>query len=113
MSVRSKRSKEGYYMLDHRASPGLTEFHTWVDKLPPGSGSSLFEAPTFTCSHCIRIVVMEPARTRDREHCFGCHHDICDECGVIYAKTRVCCSFKRMAESSLEAAAQESNIKEL
>jgi len=113
MTVRSKRSREGYMMLDHRASPGLSEFHTWNDDLPPGSLTGLFEGPTYTCSHCTRVVVMEPQRTRERSFCMGCAHNICDDCGAIYAKTLACASFKKMAESRMEAAAVESNIKEL
>jgi hypothetical protein len=113
MSVHSKRSKEGYFMLDHRASPGLTEFHTWDAELPPGCGSGLFEAPTYTCSHCIRVVVIEPKRTRDRGFCFKCHHQVCDECEEIRIRTGECVPFRQLAEESLEKDAQDKLIKEI
>jgi len=111
--MKSKRSTEGYLLIDHRNSPGVSDAAVWHCDLPPGAGQGLFEAATYTCSHCLYVVVIEPKRTRDRAHCMGCHHDICDACGVIYAKTLACSSFKRKAESVLEAAAQIVNIKEL
>ena len=44
------------------------------------SGGGLFEAATTTCSHCQRIVVLNPDRTRERGYCRKCVHYICDEC---------------------------------
>lgn len=61
----------GYIEIDHRAG-GIAP-----DGLPKH-----FEADTYTCSHCQRIVVMNPARKRERYKCNGCSHHICDECAV-------------------------------
>jgi len=61
----------GYLEVDHRA----------VDTLPPGVVKH-FEADTYTCSHCERVVVLNPARTRERYKCGGCKHHICDDCAA-------------------------------
>lgn len=61
-------------MVDHRASPGLGPKGS-----PLGEGS-LFEAATYTCSHCQKIVVLNPIRIRERGYCPKCDHYICDLC---------------------------------
>ena len=84
--MRTKRSHEGYMMLDHRASPGVVGSDHF---LPVGEGQQ-FEAPTYTCSHCGTIVIVNPDRTRAREWCSGCDHYICDRCGGVKKATGVC-----------------------
>lgn len=69
----SKRSHEGYVMVDQRAS-----------------GHGLFESASITCSHCHRVVVLNPDRTRPREYCSKCDHYICDGCGAIRKQTGEC-----------------------
>jgi hypothetical protein len=61
--MRSKRSLEGELTIDER-----------------GSGGKLFESPTVTCSHCQRVVILNPDRSRPRGHCWKCDHYICDTC---------------------------------
>lgn len=80
--MRLKSSREGYLLVDHRASPGL----------PKGFMRSLglegFDVPegkavdgaTLTCLHCGVVVVKLPDRTRERGHCFKCDGYICDGC---------------------------------
>lgn len=58
----SKRSNEGYLLVDNRLS-----------------GGTLFESATITCKHCQQIVVLNPDRTRPRGYCRGCDHYICDK----------------------------------
>jgi hypothetical protein len=81
--MQSKRSQEGYLMIDHRASPGLPEKVAIASGYDPklcGEGK-LFEAATLTCGHCKVSVVKNPLRTRARETCEKCsHHYICDIC---------------------------------
>jgi hypothetical protein len=111
--MKSKRSHEGYLLLDHRGSPGIPESDISAVGLPPGSGQGMFEAPTYTCAHCQRVVIIEPRRTRERSWCKSCDHYICDDCGVIYAKTLACASFRKLGEAVIEAAALHLNIKEI
>lgn len=42
------------------------------------SGGTLEESATVTCSHCQRVVVLNPLRTRERHYCRKCDHYICD-----------------------------------
>ena len=72
--LRSQRSREGYLLIDHSASPGTAS-------VPEGAR---LEASTMTCSHCNRVVLLNPMRTRDRGFCFKCNHYVCDspECNI-------------------------------
>lgn len=111
--MHSKRQTEGYLMIDHRNAPPLPDEHIAISGLPPGCGIGLFETPTYTCSHCTRVVVMNPLRTRDRTYCLGCDHHICDTCGGVLKQTGVCKTFKQLADEMLEAAVQSQSIKEI
>lgn len=100
-------------MIDHRSTLGVSAEAVALVGLPVGAGSGLFEAPTFTCSHCPRIVVLHPMRTRERGHCVKCDHYICDSCEAIRVATGVCRPFKQQAEELQEALAKASLIKEI
>lgn len=65
----TKRSQESYLLIDHSSAPG-------AGLVGPGRK---FESATITCSHCQRIVILNPDRTRARGHCRKCDHYICDE----------------------------------
>lgn len=74
--------REGYLMIDHRASPGLPEDiarRTGLDPRYTGEGK-LLEGATLTCSHCKTTVFKNPLRTRERAYCSKCDHYICDLC---------------------------------
>lgn len=75
--------REGYLMIDHRASPGIPEdvaIKAGLDPKLVGEGK-LLEYPTLTCSHCKVVVVKNPLRTRERANCVKCgNHYICDGC---------------------------------
>lgn len=83
--MNSERSREGYLMIDHRASPGLPEDIARATGLDPkycGEGK-MFEAATLTCSHCKAVVVKNPLRVRERSKCSRCgYHYICDLCAA-------------------------------
>ena len=107
----SKRSKEGYLLLDHRAAHGIVPDAIMVrDGLPPGAGVGLFESPTFTCSHCQCVVVMNPKRTRERGYCRGCDSYLCDPCTARRAKDFTCKTFNQAADEYLNALARNSSI---
>jgi hypothetical protein len=87
MPIHSKRSLEGYLLLDNRLS-----------------GGGVIEVPTLTCSHCQRQVIVNPGRTREREYCATCDHYICDECGAA-KKAGAGCKTMAQVFDELEAAA--------
>lgn len=75
--------REGYLMVDHRASPGLSAEEARLagyDPLMCREGK-LLEMATLTCSHCKCTVVKSHQRTRERPSCAKCGgHYICDIC---------------------------------
>lgn len=97
----SQRAKEGYLFIDHSQTQGLSDEMVAAVGLPAGAGKGVFEAPTYTCSHCNGVVIMNPDRKRDRAYCTGCDHLICDNCGVIRAQTRKCKTFKQLVDEVL------------
>lgn len=84
MSPFWQRSNEGYLMLDHRASPGLTEAEARRLGYDPQSvrEGRLLETATYTCPHfpCGTIVILNPNRQRERAFCRSCNAYICDNC---------------------------------
>ena len=86
----SKRSREGYLLIDNRNSPGVPAEQMRTTGLPSDAGRGLFESATVTCSHCHRIVVLNPDRTRERAYCSQCDYYLCDACGAARAHTGDC-----------------------
>jgi hypothetical protein len=100
----SKFSKEGYLSIDHRDSPGLPDEAVHRAGLPPGAGRGVFECPTYTCTHCCTVVILNPVRRRDRAYCAKCDRYICDACGAAMAASGVCKPFAQIVEEVQEAA---------
>lgn len=93
----SKNSAQGYVRIDNQESPGFTEADAPRRSILPFAGAGkLFECATNTCSHCDRVVIRNPNRTRPRGHCRACDYFICDPCDAIYFLTSECrCRNKR------------------
>ncbi len=100
----SKRDLEGYFMMDHRHANPVPDHLLRAAGLPANAGRGLFEAPSYTCSHCQRQVIVNPDRSRERAYCRGCDHYICDECGARRALTLECKTFKQIVDEVLTAA---------
>lgn len=95
----SERSLEGYLMIDHRESPGLDH-----PLLGPGS---FLEAPTRNCSHCERLVVLNPRRNRERARCRKCFKYLCDGCGTTHKLTGECYSMAQRIDDFVNKAAKQ------
>lgn len=81
--------QQGYVLVDHRASPGLTEAEARMFGYEPSlcKEGKIFEADTMGCSHCGGVAVKSPTRIRPRASCAACgHHYICDGCAYIAAQ---------------------------
>ena len=102
--MKSKRSHEGYLLIDNRFTQGVDEKAVAAVGLPVGAGMGLFEAPTITCSHCQKVVVVNPLRNRERAFCRKCDHYICDGCGAVAAVTGVCRTMKQIVDEVQERA---------
>lgn len=108
----SKRSQEGYLMLDHRNSPGITQAdlltipasHRHLFQATKG----LFESPIIRCCHCGTMVMINPDRTRARGFCSPCNHYRCDSPLCIE-----CHPFNKKIDTAHEQAARLLNIQEL
>ena len=100
----SKRSQEGWLMIDHRESPGVSDAMVQAASpgLPPGAGCGMFEAPTITCSHCQAVVILNPARQRYRAWCRTCDRYICYLCNVALQSTGTCKTFEQVIEEVQE-----------
>ena len=98
----SKRSQEGYLVIDHRNSPGVPQSvvgHT--GKVSPAvPGGQLYESATVTCAHCQAIVILNPKRTRPRNYCAKCDDYVCDNPICV----KECSPFARVIERTIERA---------
>jgi hypothetical protein len=85
----SKKSLDGYLMVDHRASPGLPEDIARQAGYDPAlcREGKTFEQATLGCYHCGAHVVVNPLRTRDRGWCSKCDRYICDACAAAMKET--------------------------
>jgi len=76
---------EGYLLIDHRASPGISKGE--VEKLrklghnmPFIKEGSVLEYKTKRCAHCGGVVVFNPARAG---HCYKCDKFTCVGCSIL------------------------------
>lgn len=114
----SERSDEGYLMVNHKNSPGLSpEFLLELQKafpgedtLPPNRGHGMFEAPILKCTHCQGMIIVNPLRDRRRERCPSCFRYICDKCALNMKLGLECKPFEKVIEEIIEA--NSGNLKE-
>lgn len=109
----SKRRHEGYLMIDHRNSPGMSDADLVATGMPLGAGRGLHECAVYTCNHCEMGVMKNPTRTRGREWCKTCDHYICDRCYGVLKATGVCKPFRNLAEEVQEMATREAGDVEI
>jgi predicted RNA-binding Zn-ribbon protein involved in translation (DUF1610 family) len=110
--ITSRRLNEGYLMVDHRASPGLTKEESI--KLGYGNQATgegqLYETKTNHCNHCGTVVIMNPDRTRERSYCQACNKYICDNCGLeMRLPDYVHKTYKQQIDESLTFFANKEN----
>ena len=73
------KQREGYLLVDHKASPGLPPELARRMGVQPGSTRN--ELATLTCAHCKSVQIKNPFRTRDRGQCERCNYRyVCDLC---------------------------------
>lgn len=113
MPYHSNRSQEGYLLVDHRNSPGITQ----ADLLTiPASrrgdfavSQGLVEQPTLRCAHCGTMVILNMQRTRARGYCAPCDHYICDN-PICH---QGCNPLLKQLDTAQELAGRALNIKEI
>lgn len=82
----------GYFLIDQTASG-----------IPVCAGRPLFEADTYTCTHCNAVVVLNPERKRERYRCRGCSHLICDPCAAKRLAGESCKTMQQKIAEQFEA----------
>lgn len=103
----SKRELEGYLLIDHRTGDGITQnqaVDAGHETLPVARGM-VFQSPTINCSHCERLVVLNPDRSRSRGYCPKCDRYVCDQCEAERVRSGVCKPFKKVIDEFVDAAA--------
>jgi hypothetical protein len=97
-----KRAREGLLIIDNRESPGVGAELAVPAGAPLVKPGQMFQSATVTCSHCNRVVVLNPMRTRPRGYCARCDHYVCDspECN------RECVPFQKVLDELQEQAAR-------
>lgn len=86
----------GYVQVDQRAG----------GELPPGVARN-FEADTYTCTHCTAVVILNPARVRERYKCKGCSHHLCDNCAAEMATGAECMTMAEKVDRHMEQVARQ------
>ena len=97
-------SRLGYFMIDHRASPGVApeQARAMPGAIPVQEGQ-LFEANAQKCGHCDTVSVLNPLRQRDRGYCRKCDHYVCDRCEVVrVASGYECRAVSKVVDEFLE-----------
>ena len=107
--MRSLRSHEGYMLIDNSTNSGVDDATMLAMGYPVGAGKGLYESATYTCSHCNKIVIIEPARTRERGYCRSCSQRICDPCVAIKAITLQCVPMAQIIDDVLESAVKQTD----
>jgi len=108
--MKSKRSQEGYLLIDHSNSPGIPDDIAIPSGLPAGIGRGKQELPTFTCSHCQFVLIMNPLRTRERGYCPKCDHYVCDKCNGIRVMTGECRTFSQIVDDKHEEVIKQESL---
>jgi hypothetical protein len=75
----------GYLLVDNRVS-----------------GGPVHEAATSTCTHCQRIIILNPLRMRERHYCRKCDHLICDACALLMKIGHPCRPMKQILDELQE-----------
>lgn len=91
MLIVTENHNLGLLQIDHRHASA-----------PMPGVQDLVEVPTYTCTHCESVVVMNPNRVRPRYTCRGCSHMICDSCGSKREAGAPCRTFAQLIDEFLE-----------
>lgn len=110
--MKSKKSHEGYLLIDHTFSPGVPEELLKANNLISAPPGKRLEAATLTCKHCQKTVIKNPERTRARGYCSGCDHFICDTCDALKS-INGCQNIERILDTIQEEHGRNLNLGEI
>lgn len=102
----SKRELEGYLLIDHRDSPGISAELAAQTGMNPVPAGMKFESATVNCHVCQVLVVLNPKRTRSRGYCPRHDRYTCDTCEAVRVRTGVCKSFNEIIDEIVDKKAK-------
>lgn len=104
--MHSKRSHEGYLLIDHSESPGLSDRAMAFNgkNLPSGAGRGALERGIVQCGHCSFGMMVTPLEAVDLCYCRKCDRYICDDCKLAQVMTGDCRSIDKIIDQAQEAA---------
>lgn len=102
--MKTKKNHEGYVLIDHRNSPGITQEFIRDNNLdaPAVGAGVVFESALMVCHHCGADVILNPNRSRERGWCYNCDRYICDTCTAARAAGAPCIPLKQKLEQLYE-----------
>jgi hypothetical protein len=103
--VSSKRRYEGYAEIDHRESPGITPEFMRKNHLemPAVPGGQILKTAFVVCHCCLRDIILNPDRSRERGYCSKHDAYLCDDCGAAQKAGAVCIPFKQRFDQWYDA----------
>lgn len=109
--MRSKRADEGYVLIDHRNSPGISQEFVAANKLdaPAVGAGQVFESAISVCHCCGGDVILNPLRTRDREWCRQHDAYLCDNCSLLRKVNGSCVPLRQKLNTLFERILRRSN----
>lgn len=99
-----KRSQEGYILIDHRNSPGVSPEFIAANNLdaPAVGAGKVFESATSVCHGCGGSVILNPDRSRPREYCAKHDAYLCDNCALIRRVSGSCIPLRKKLNDLFE-----------
>ncbi len=105
----SKRELEGYLLIDHTDSPGISAQEATLagkNTLAVPKGMK-FQSATINCACCQVLVVLNPKRDRSRGYCPSADRYVCDLCEAARVQRGSCCgTFNKLVDQMIEKAAR-------
>jgi hypothetical protein len=111
--MRGKQSDEGYVLIDHRNSPGISQEFIVANNLdaPAVGAGQMFESAIAVCHACGGDIILNPNRTRAREWCMEHDAYLCDRCALTRKLTGSCVPLKKRLFDLFERIIRTSNQK--
>ena len=100
----SKRSQEGYLLIDHRDSPGISHEFLAKNNLggPAVGAGKVYETAVWVCHGCQADIILNPKRTRPREWCMEHDSYLCDGCALTRKLTGSCVPLRKRLSDLFE-----------
>lgn len=112
--MRSKRNQEGYLLIDHTNSPGVSQAFAQAHNLPVGvMGGRMMESALQVCHICGGDIVLGGDRSKMMAYCQRHDRYSCDNCVKTEHETGVPhTTYQQKLEDIYEALVKGQSLKE-